>query len=160
VTDDQDAGGSGALEDPLSRCLSPPRIRHPVTTGGFVSKLGQRRLNGNASARNRVSRWTEQHSRRKASRSCRGPVGHMVRPVGQMVRRRTRTAIAADQRPWVQPFNQFNHKSRQMPVRSPLIHRRWQQNSCCRSPSRKLIIPPPPLVCKPAHPTTLCAAPP
>ena len=35
VTDDQDAGGSGALEEPLSRCLSPPRIRHPVTSGKF-----------------------------------------------------------------------------------------------------------------------------
>ena len=35
MTDDQDAGGSGALEDPLSRCLSPPRIRHPVTSGRF-----------------------------------------------------------------------------------------------------------------------------
>ena len=59
-----------------------------------------------------------------------------------MVRRRTRTTIAAAQRLQVQPVNHFNDKPRQMPLRQPIIHRRRQQKPVCRSTSRKLLIPP------------------
>ena len=43
-----------------------------------------------------------------------------------MVGCRTRPAIAAAQRPQVQPFNHLHHKPRQMPLRQPLVDR-WRQ---------------------------------
>jgi hypothetical protein len=55
-------------------------------------------------------------------------------------------------------INHFNHKPRQMPLRQPLIHRRGQQKPGLPIHVAKIAHPPPPLVPKPFHFTTLCAS--
>src|SRR5215472_4859655 len=90
--------------------------------------------------------------------SCRVTVNQQPQQHRRMVRCRTRAAIAADQCSQVQPINHFNHKPRQMPLRQPLIHRRGQQKPGLPIHVAKIAHPPPPLVPKPFHFTTLCAS--
>jgi hypothetical protein len=95
----------------------PPERRDRVVVGMIVGR--------DETERHRVVRRPLQLPAREYARRI--TVHQHAQHHSGMVRRRPSAPISADHRAQIEPVDHLNHKTRQMPLRQPLVHRRRQQ---------------------------------
>ena len=97
----------------------PPERRDCIVVGMIVGR--------DETKRHRVVRRPLQLPAREYAR--RVTVNQHAQQHSGMVRRRPGAPIRADHRAQIEPVDHLDHKTRQMPLRQPLVHRRRQQKT-------------------------------
>ena len=97
----------------------PPERRDCIVVGMIVGR--------DETERHRVVRRPLQLPAREYARRI--TVNQHPQQHSGMVRRRPSAPIRADHRAQIEPVDHLDHKTRQMPLRQPLVHRRRQQKT-------------------------------